>query len=119
MKLFDGQVHERDQFSLDFKGNHYKGIYHDGEITWFNPHPQQNLEDKQLTNIEEKVHEKMQNQLSTLNHFDTEYKMFEGQVHERDQFSLNFAGNTLKEFIIMERLLGFILILNKSLRKNI
>ena len=53
-KMFEGQFHERDQFSLNFEGNHYKGIYHNGKISWFHPHPLNDLKKEHLTNMEEK-----------------------------------------------------------------
>ena len=96
-KMFEGQFHERYQFSLNYKGNNYKGIYHNGDITWFQPHPLNDLEEEPLNNnIEEKVHERMQDQFSLFNDFDIEKKMFEDQFHERYQFSLNYEGNNYK-----------------------
>ena len=58
-KMFEYQIHERNQFSLNYEGNSYKGIYHNGNIVWF--HPDLNhLEEEQLTNIEEVVHNRLQ-----------------------------------------------------------
>ena len=45
-KMFEGQFHERDQFSLNVEGNHYKGIYHNGDISWFHPHPLNDLKER-------------------------------------------------------------------------
>ncbi|WP_338452681.1 hypothetical protein R4Z09_12915 [Niallia oryzisoli] len=94
-KMFEGQFHERYQFSLNYEGNHFKGIYHNGKITWF--HPLNNLKEEALNNhIEEEVHKKMQDQFSLFNQFDIEKKMFKGQFHERNQFSLNYEDNHYK-----------------------
>ncbi|MEH7092981.1 DUF5342 family protein (plasmid) [Priestia megaterium] len=57
--LFEGQVHERHQFSLYIQGNEYQGIFHDGDIHWFNPHPQNALEENHLQAVESKVHNLM------------------------------------------------------------
>lgn len=58
-KMFEGQFHERDQFSLHVEGNHYKGIYHNGDITWFHPHPLNDVKKEYLTNMEEEIHKRM------------------------------------------------------------
>ncbi|AZU64498.1 DUF5342 family protein [Neobacillus mesonae] len=94
--MFEGQFHERYQFSLNYKGNHYKGIYHDGDIAWFQPHPLNDLEKEFLNNIEEKVQERMQEPFALFNDFDIEKTIFEDQFHERYQFSLNYEGNHYK-----------------------
>ncbi|MBS4179093.1 hypothetical protein [Lederbergia citrea] len=62
--LFKDQIHERYLFSLNFKGDDYEGIYNEGYITWFNPHPRNALKEKHLNKIESKVDVKMQKLLS-------------------------------------------------------
>ena len=54
--LFEDQVHERPQFSLTFEGNNYQGILQDGEIQWFHPQPQNNLDKEDLQVLESKVY---------------------------------------------------------------
>ncbi|MBT2667937.1 DUF5342 family protein [Bacillus sp. ISL-4] len=61
--LFEGQIHERQQFSLNIQGDNYQGIFHDGEIHWYNPHPKNNLEEDHLEAVESKVHDLMSNHL--------------------------------------------------------
>ncbi|MFE0504310.1 DUF5342 family protein [Peribacillus butanolivorans] len=61
--MFEDQVHERQRFSLNIQGDNYQGIFHDGEIHWFNPHPKNNLEEDHLGAVESKVHELMSNHL--------------------------------------------------------
>ena len=96
-KLFEDHLHERHQFSLNYKGNNYKGIYHNGDISWFHPQPQNNLEEEHLKGVEEEVHKRMEDQFSLVNDFDIEKKMFEDHLlHERYQFSLNHKGNNYK-----------------------
>ncbi|MBS4205753.1 DUF5342 family protein [Lederbergia citrea] len=62
--LFKDQIHERYLFSLNFKGHDYEGIYNEGDITWFNPHPRNDLKEIHLDKIESKVDVKMQKLLS-------------------------------------------------------
>lgn len=59
-KMFEGQFHERYQFSLNYNGHDYKGIYHNGDIAWFQPQPLNGLEAEHLTYMEEEVHKRMQ-----------------------------------------------------------
>ena len=59
-RLFKGHFHERDQFLLNYDGNDYRGIYHNGTISWFHPQPLNDLEKDHFINLEEKVHKKMQ-----------------------------------------------------------
>jgi hypothetical protein len=61
-KMFEGQFHERYQFVLNHKGNNYKGIYHNGDISWF--HPLFDLGKEYLTNMEKEVHKRMQDPFS-------------------------------------------------------
>ncbi|GIP56682.1 DUF5342 family protein [Paenibacillus sp. FSL W8-0186] len=56
--MFKNQVHERKQFTLQFKGNSYQGIFHEGKIQWFNPQPQQKVKE-----VESKVHELLSNHI--------------------------------------------------------
>jgi hypothetical protein len=63
-KMFKGQFYERDQFSLNYEGNHYKGIYYNGDISWFHPHPLNDVKEKCLTNMEKEVRKRMQDPLS-------------------------------------------------------
>jgi hypothetical protein len=63
-KMFeDHSLHERYQFSLNYQGSNYKGIYHNGDISWFHPQPHNELEDEHINNIEEAVYKKIQNHL--------------------------------------------------------
>ncbi|KAB2331153.1 hypothetical protein F7731_18930 [Cytobacillus depressus] len=58
-KLFKGQFHERHTFSVNFQGNEYQGIYHNGKISWFNPQPINHIKEKYLAIMESIVHKKM------------------------------------------------------------
>ncbi|MGG3888039.1 DUF5342 family protein [Metabacillus fastidiosus] len=55
--MFEGQFHERHQFTISIEGNEYKGIFHEGDIDWFNPHPANQFEEDDLDAIEAKVHD--------------------------------------------------------------
>lgn len=57
--LFEDQIHERHQFSLTIEGNEYQGIFKDGDIQWFHPHPVQMLDLVNITAIESKIHHLM------------------------------------------------------------
>ncbi|KAB2329739.1 hypothetical protein F7731_21585 [Cytobacillus depressus] len=61
--LFKNQFSERYQFVLNHKGKNLKGLYHNGEIMWFNPQPINYLKEKHLDKIESKVHKKMKKHL--------------------------------------------------------
>ncbi|WP_051405153.1 DUF5342 family protein [Bacillus cihuensis] len=80
--LFEDQVHERHQFSLTFEGDNYQGIFYDGEIQWFHPQPQNNLEGDDLQDLESKVYDLMTNYV----YQDFKGKsLFENQVPECHQ----------------------------------
>lgn len=59
--MFDEQVHERRQFKLTVEGTDYQGIFHEGEIHWFNPHPKHTLKGNHVEALESQVHEMMSN----------------------------------------------------------
>ncbi|RDW19369.1 DUF5342 family protein [Oceanobacillus chungangensis] len=61
--LFEDQVHERHQFELNFQGDTYQGVFHDGEINWFHPQPHKELEEEELQAVETEVHKLMGNHL--------------------------------------------------------
>ncbi|MGE8078816.1 DUF5342 family protein [Peribacillus loiseleuriae] len=89
--LFKDQIHERQQFTLSFEGATYQGIFHDENIQWFHPQPHTKLAKEVLKDLEAHVYDLMQDHI----HQDLQIKpMFEGQVHERQQFTINFKGAT-------------------------
>jgi hypothetical protein len=57
--LFQNQINERFSFSLNYQGNDFQGIYHEGVINWFNPHPLNKIELQQLDRVESSVADKM------------------------------------------------------------
>ncbi|MED4402917.1 hypothetical protein [Metabacillus fastidiosus] len=54
--MFEGRIHERHQFKLNINGDEYKGIIHEGDIQWFQPHPAYEFEEEYLDAVESKVH---------------------------------------------------------------
>lgn len=58
-KAFEGRMHERQQFTFQVQGEEYKGFVHEGDIQWFHPQPQQNLEDDHVESIESEILEKI------------------------------------------------------------
>jgi len=61
--LFEGQVNEIQQFTFTYEGAEYHGLFEDGNITWFQPKPEENLEEMQLKDVETKVRGLMGNYL--------------------------------------------------------
>lgn len=61
--MFEDQVHERHQFKLSVEGTDYQGLFHEGEIQWFNPHPKHTLEENHVGAIESQVHKLMSDHL--------------------------------------------------------
>jgi hypothetical protein len=54
--IFEDQVHERHQFKLSIQGADYRGLFHEGEIHWLNPHPRDTFEETHVGAIESQVH---------------------------------------------------------------
>jgi len=62
-KMFEDQVHERHHFKVNIKGDEYAGIYHNGEVQWFNPQPRNTIEDEHIDNVESSIHEYLNNNI--------------------------------------------------------
>lgn len=58
--LFEDQVHECQQFSLEIEGEEYTGIIENGKISWYHPQPQTVKTDEQVKEIEVKVQQLIQ-----------------------------------------------------------
>jgi hypothetical protein len=52
--LFQGQIHECQQFTLTFNGAEFKGVFKDDEINWY--HPQPTIENDNRVEIEFEVY---------------------------------------------------------------
>ena len=50
--LFQGQIHECQQFILTFNGTEFKGVYKDDEINWYHPQPIVETDDRVELEIE-------------------------------------------------------------------
>ncbi|MEK3886342.1 hypothetical protein [Bacillus sp. FSL K6-3431] len=61
--LFEDQIHERHQFTLNIEGHIYQGIFHDEKIQWFHPHPKSILEGTDLEVVESKISDFMTSRL--------------------------------------------------------
>ena len=59
--LFEGQIHERQQFKVNIKGDEYTGIFHDGDVQWYHPQPMDKLEDREVDAAEAKVYNLLSN----------------------------------------------------------
>lgn len=62
-RMFKEQIHERHHFKVDIQGDEYSGIYHKGEVQWFNPQPRSKFEDGHIDDVESSVHESLMNQM--------------------------------------------------------
>ncbi|WP_338469746.1 hypothetical protein R4Z10_13100 [Niallia sp. XMNu-256] len=54
-KILEDQFHERHRFKVNVRGDEYAGIYHKGEVQWFNPHPRNTLEGEHLNSVESSI----------------------------------------------------------------
>lgn len=59
--LFEGQVNERCQFTLNIEGNEYRGILHEEEVHWFQPPPYSEIEKANLHLLESNVRDLVTN----------------------------------------------------------
>lgn len=59
--LFEGRINQIHQFSLTYEGTKYHGLFDDGNIKWYQPKPESNLEEMDLTYVETKVRGLMEN----------------------------------------------------------
>ncbi|MDY0394982.1 DUF5342 family protein [Virgibacillus halophilus] len=111
--IYDNRTYERHQFSFSIDGKEYKGDYHEGEIHWLNPHPQQDLDEKQLEWVESEVHRLLGNGDDSENDEEEELDefevmpMFDDQVHEAHQFKLLIDGEEFKGMLRHGRLEWF------------
>lgn len=62
-QMFEGQIHERQHFKVNIKGNEYTGIFHDDEIHWFYPHPKNKLEEEHINEVESKIYDALKNHI--------------------------------------------------------
>ncbi|WP_438312924.1 hypothetical protein [Sporosarcina sp. FA9] len=61
--LFEDQVNEIHQFTLTYKGTEYRGLFDEGNIQWFQPKPEDDLEEIYVKDVETKVRGLMGNYL--------------------------------------------------------
>ncbi|MBR3119423.1 HicA family toxin-antitoxin system [Oceanobacillus profundus] len=96
-QIFEDRTYERHQFKLKVHGNQYVGNFHDGEIQWLNPHPQQDLGDAYLKAVELEVHRLLDEHGVKDETDDIEVKpLFADQTHDVHQFKLSIQGNEYK-----------------------
>lgn len=61
--LFEDQIHERQQFSLSFKGEEHQGVFEKGDISWFQPSPHNTIDEAHIEAVEAEVRTLMQQYL--------------------------------------------------------
>lgn len=94
---FEDRQHERHQFKLVIDGKYYKGDYHDGQIQWLNPHPQQNLDENKLHAIENEVYALLGERGLTDDTKDLEIEPIENnQSRKLHMFKLKIQGEEYK-----------------------
>ncbi|WP_053364932.1 hypothetical protein [Bacillus sp. FJAT-27245] len=99
---FEDRIHERATFTFTINDNEYKGFYHENEIQWLHPHPQQVLDEKQLEAVEAEIHLLMRKEgISDYSGIeDLEIKAaFEDRMHERPLFTLMVDGEEYRAFV--------------------
>lgn len=98
--LSDHQKHRRHAFSFTIEGDEFKGHFHEGEITWMNPNPNQMIGEEKVAVIENEIHKLMEKHGVSSRIKDIEMKqVFEERPHERHQFILKVQGDEFKGFV--------------------
>jgi hypothetical protein len=93
-------VHKRHEFSFTVDGDEFKGHFHEGEITWMHPYPNQMIGEGKVDKIENEIRKLLgQHGISSWIN-DIEMKQaFEDRPHERRQVILNVEGAEFKGFV--------------------
>lgn len=107
--VYKERTYERHQFTFSIDGKEYKGDFHEGEIQWLHPHPQQDLSEEQLNWIEDEVHRLLgEHGVKELEDEDIDItSMFDKQTHEAHQFKLTILGDEFKGIVRGGRLEWF------------
>jgi hypothetical protein len=93
-------IHKRHEFSFTVDGNEFKGHFHEGEITWMHPYPEQIIGEEKEAKIEKKIRELLGQQGISSQTQDIEMKqVFEDRPHERRQVILKVEGAEFKGFV--------------------
>lgn len=96
-QLFEDRTYERHQFKFKIDGNEYKGNFHDGDIQWLNPHPQQVVGEAKLKAVETQVHALLGEHgvKDEAENIEVE-KLFTDRKHEAHEFKLKIQGEEYK-----------------------
>ncbi|WP_428910804.1 hypothetical protein [Niallia sp. Krafla_26] len=98
--LSDHPMHKRHEFSFTVDENEFRGHFHDGEIKWMHPYPQQVLGEEKKAKIENKICELLGQHGISGSIDDMEMKqVFEDRPHERRQVTLTVQGHEFKGFV--------------------
>ncbi|WP_338469736.1 hypothetical protein R4Z10_13050 [Niallia sp. XMNu-256] len=93
-------VHRRHEFSFTVDGDEYKGHFHEGEITWMHPYPNQTLSEEKVNKIENEVHKLLGQQGISSGIKKMEMmQVFKDRPHERRQVILKIDEDEYKGFV--------------------
>lgn len=59
-ELFEDTPNETLHFELTFEGKEYQGLYKEGEVSWFQMHPDQEIDEMKLKELEVEVRKLLQ-----------------------------------------------------------
>lgn len=63
-EISNSQARQLHKFKLKIQGEYFKGVFfEDGEIEWFHPKPRRKLKDERVDEIEEKVQQKIKEEI--------------------------------------------------------
>lgn len=107
--VYPERTYERHQFTFTINDKEYKGDFHEGEIHWLHPHPQQDLSEDHLQWIEEEVHRLLgEYGVKELEDEDIDVMpMFDNQTHEAYQFKLSISGEDFMGIVRDDKLEWF------------
>ncbi|WP_339227668.1 HicA family toxin-antitoxin system [Oceanobacillus sp. FSL K6-2867] len=107
-QIFEDRTYERHQFKLKVDGNNYVGNFHDGEIQWLHPHPQQDLGEIYLKAVEKEVHRLLDEHGIKDETDDMEVTpLFADQSNVVHQFKLMIQGNEYKGIFLDDEIKWF------------
>ncbi|MFJ8236034.1 hypothetical protein ACIQ34_09845 [Ureibacillus sp. NPDC094379] len=98
--LHEHPKHKRHTFSFTVDGDEFKGHFHEGEIVWMHPHPNQLYGEEKVAKIEHEIHHLLGQQGVSSQLQDIEMMVaFQDRPHERRQVILKVNGEEFKGFV--------------------
>ncbi|MFJ7826272.1 hypothetical protein [Psychrobacillus sp. NPDC096623] len=98
--VFEERLYERYEFTVNIRGEEFKGHFHNEEIQWLQPHPRQMIGDDKTDTLEKSIYKLMNENGTNKDGKDLELTLaFEGRLHERQQFIIQIQGKEYKGFV--------------------